>query len=444
MGYGHLRAAKSLADVLGTPIERADQPPFVSRPSEQRLWSAVRAAHEGLSRLSRLPFGVGDRMRRTLDAITAIEDLHVTANHHAPDASTHLTAGLISRGLGRGLVEILRRHHGPLLTTYYLPALIADAAGLDDVFCVVTDADVHRVWVAHEPDRSRIRYFAPSRRVVKRLEAYGVARERIEYTGFPLPHELVGGEDLVEARAHLTRRLVRLDPHRLFLDAQRAEIERMIGTLPREHAGEPPLLTYAVGGAGAQAHLVDAFLPSIASLVLRGKLRVALVAGTRREVAETFMNAIDRAGLRAQVDRSVEVLLEDAFDAYYGAFNRLLARTDILWSKPSEVSFYGALGLPIVIAPPLGSHERYNRRWLREQGVGLKQRSPRVAAGWLTEWIEDGTLASAAWSGFARMPKTGTYAIARAVRPGRADTGREPHADPCTRTPLSPRHTARA
>mgnify|MGYP006200480153 CR=1 FL=1 len=42
--------------------------------------------------------------------------------------------------------------------------------------------------------------------------------------------------------------------------------------------------------------------------------------------------------------------------------------------KPSEMSFYSGLGLPCIIAPPVGAHERYNRRWLREQGVGLKQR----------------------------------------------------------------------
>ena len=46
----------------------------------------------------------------------------------------------------------------------------------------------------------------------------------------------------------------------------------------------------------------------------------------------------------------VEVLQEPDFDSYYEAMNALLARTDVLWTKPSELTFYAALGLPIVRA----------------------------------------------------------------------------------------------
>jgi len=93
----------------------------------------------------------------------------------------------------------------------------------------------------------------------------------------------------------------------------------------------------------------------------------------------------------------------------------VLSDADVLWTKPSEMSFYAALGLPCIVAPPVGAHERYNRRWLREQGVGLKQRRPDYALGWLEEWLDDGTLAAAAWSGFMRLPRRGTERIVRAV-----------------------------
>jgi hypothetical protein len=92
----------------------------------------------------------------------------------------------------------------------------------------------------------------------------------------------------------------------------------------------------------------------------------------------------------------------------------------VLWTKPSELSFYPALGFACILSRPLGSHERYNRRWLREHGVGLKQQRLDHAQGWLEEWLEDGTLAAAAWSGFVRLPKHGTERIAERVQLGDA------------------------
>jgi len=87
----------------------------------------------------------------------------------------------------------------------------------------------------------------------------------------------------------------------------------------------------------------------------------------------------------------------------------------VLWTKPSEMTFYGALGLPLVLAPPVGVHERYNRRWAREGGAGLKQREARFASEWIGDWLADGLLASAAWAGYMRLPKFGLYRILEAV-----------------------------
>jgi hypothetical protein len=92
----------------------------------------------------------------------------------------------------------------------------------------------------------------------------------------------------------------------------------------------------------------------------------------------------------------------------------LLAEADILWTKPSEMTFFAALGLPLVLAPAVGAQESYNRRWAVESGAGLAQRDPRFAGEWLAEWLADGTLAGAAWNGFTRLPKRGLFRILRA------------------------------
>ena len=112
---------------------------------------------------------------------------------------------------------------------------------------------------------------------------------------------------------------------------------------------------------------------------------------------------------------AVEVLYEPELDRYLDRMNELLARTDVLWTKPSELTFYAALGLPLVCGAPVGVHERHNRRWVREAGAGVKERDPRFAAEWLSDMLADGTFAAAAWAGFTRLPKFGLHRILEAV-----------------------------
>ena len=408
MGYGHLRAALPLADLLGVPITEVDRPP-VARIDERRLWQTARSLYEGASRGSRLPI-VGPLFRRILDGVTAIEPLHPYRDQSAPTRQVRTLDGLVRGGLGRGLAEHVDRSGTTLLTTYFSAALSVAHHGDAPIDCVVTDADISRAWAPPDPASSRIRYLVPSRRALRRLRAYGVPAERIRFTGFPLPDELVGGPDMGALRQSLAARLVRLDRDGSFIGSRRREVEFLLGPLPIHLRGEPPTITFAVGGAGAQAELAGVFLPGLAPLVRDHRLRIALVAGTRSDVAATLSRALERAGLADCPD--AELLHDADFRSYYHRFNALLARTDVLWTKPSELVFYGALGLPLLLSQSVGVHETYNRRWARERGAGLKQRDARHAHHWLTEWLDDGVLAAAAWAGHALMPSAGAYRIA--------------------------------
>ena len=117
-------------------------------------------------------------------------------------------------------------------------------------------------------------------------------------------------------------------------------------------------------------------------------------------------------------------------DDYFRACNALLAEADVLWTKPSEMTFFAALGLPLVLAPPVGVQEVYNRRWAIEAGAAVEQRETRAAGDWLAEWLEDGTLAGAAWNGFTRLPTRGLFRILRALErePAIRSEGRSPEA----------------
>jgi len=414
MGYGHMRAAMPLADALGTDVLEVDRAPLVA-PGEERLWSRVRRTYEGVSRLSQVPW-VGAPLRRALEAVTDIPRLHPYRDLSAPTRGVETLDRLVRRRqLGRGLVAELRRTGAPLLTTFYSPAIVADAAGLDRIFCVATDSDLNRIWAPAEPRRSRIHYLVPTRRAGRRLRSYGVPEDRITFTGFPLPDALVGGPSLATLEANLAARVVRLDPAGEFRRSVPEELAHFLGALPRGEEGRPPLLTFAVGGAGAQAGMAAELLPGFRRALEAGSLRICLVAGVRAEVDARFREVVRRAGMEPLLGGALEILLAPTFREYYARFNALLARTDVLWTKPSELTFYGALGIPLVLAPPVGVHERYNRRWARESGAGLKQRDARFASEWFADWLADGGLAAAAWAGYMRLPKFGLYRILEAV-----------------------------
>ncbi|HVI97002.1 MAG TPA: hypothetical protein VM753_23465 [Anaeromyxobacter sp.] len=413
MGYGHLRAATALADAIGAEVLHVDQPP-VAGPDEERLWRRARRAYEAVSRLSQIPI-IGAPLRYVLDALTDIPRLHPYRDLSAPTRGVRTLERLAGRRLGHGLVEYLEASGAPLLTTFYSPAIVADRAGVGRVFCVATDTDLNRIWAPLEPRRTRIQYLVPTRRAARRLRAYGVPEERITFTGFPLPDELVGGPSLAVLKRNLASRLVRLDPSGEFRRSVPEELAHFLGALPAAEEGHPAQLTFAVGGAGAQAGIVAEFLPGFRRALEGGAIRLALVAGVRADVDARFRELVHRAGMEPLVGGPIEILHEPGFRAYYARFNALLARTDVLWTKPSEMTFYGALGLPLVLAPPVGVHERYNRRWAREGGAGLKQREARFASEWIGDWLADGLLASAAWAGYMRLPKFGLYRILEAV-----------------------------
>ncbi|NMC70288.1 MAG: hypothetical protein GYA57_09510 [Myxococcales bacterium] len=414
MGYGHLRAALPLAEALGVEVLHADREPLAG-PEERRLWRRTRKVYETISRLSQVPW-VGAPFRRLLDEATEIPHLFPLRDLSAPNPAVEIHDRLIvRRGLGRGLAARMRETGEPLLTTFYTTAIAADRLGGGTTFCVVTDTDIHRIWAPLDAPGTRITYLTPSQRAGRRLRSYGVPAERIRFTGFPLPHRLLGGRDLPVLRRTLARRLVRLDPDRTFRGYAGSEIAHFLGGLPEEEERRAPHVVFAVGGAGAQAELAREFLPGFRTPLLDGQVRLTLVAGYRRDVEHRFREYVREARLEDALGHGLAILREETLDAYFGAFERLLADADVLWTKPSELVFYGALGLPLVLSPPVGFHERYNRRWILERGAGFRQRTAQHNAERLAERLADGTLAAAAWSGFMHLPKFGLYEILRIV-----------------------------
>ena len=412
MGYGHLRAAQALADAFGVEVTRADLPPFAS-PAGLLLWNLSRRIYEGISRGSQGGL-LAPLWRPALERLTRIEPLDGRDLDRPTHAARHL-ALLADRGFGGGVSRRAEGDGVPLVATFFVPALTADRNGRGPTYCLVTDADLSRAWVPAEPAGSSIRYLAPTRRAKRRLEAYGVAPERATFTGFPLPGELLGGSGLGTLKRNLAARLERLDPSGRFRAENGREIEEHLAGAATGGAPGPLHVTYTVGGAGAQAELARRLLLGLRPLLQAGDLRLSLVAGVRADVAERFAEWTREAGLEGA---PVEVVLEPSLGDYFRRFNRLLAETDLLWTKPSELSFFAALGLPLLVAPPMGSHERFNREWLLEHGAAHDQGEPEKAGERIRNLAADGSLAASAWAGFRRLPNDGLYRIVERVGAG--------------------------
>ena len=407
MGYGHLRAADALATALAAPIVEVDRPPHATE-EEVRVWERLRVFYEALSRgtESRLVGPLVDRLMRRITRIPRMERAERQAGATGP---VRYLARLAREGLCAGFVRGLVESGASLLATFYAPAILADAAGVERVACVVTDADVHRVWVAEDPAASRVRYHVPTGRAARRLRAYGVPADRILRTGFPLPPRLAAPAAL---RRHLANRLARLDPAGAFARTAPPPARACLADADPAAVGLPPLLAFAIGGAGAQRRAAVEWLRALAPSVRAGRVRLALVAGTRRDARDAFQREAAALGMTLGEGPSapVSLLFAETFPDYVRRFDATIAETDVLFTKPSELSFFAALGLPLALTRPIGAQEVANRRWVTRRGAALDAPDPARVAAWLAEAVGTGALAAVAWRGLA-LPADGTDRI---------------------------------
>jgi hypothetical protein len=273
---------------------------------------------------------------------------------------------------------------------------------------------VSRTWAPLEPATSRIIYLVPNKRVKERLMLYGVRPEKIYMTGFPLPKENIGLEDWEFLKLDLKARLEVLDPAGVYRKKYSKLIEAYLCPVSEiDGASRPLTLTFAVGGAGAQRELGALVLKRLKNKIVEGKLRLNLVAGSREDVFRYYEDVLKKVYLHNH--ENVNLIYNPDKLKNFAAFNQALRTTDILWTKPSELSFYSGLGLPIIITEPIGSQEEYNRRWLLGIGAGVDSKNPNYVDEWLFDFLDSGWLAEAAMQGYMNGPKMGAYNIENIV-----------------------------
>jgi len=416
MGYGHQRAAYPLKDIAFERILTANNDKIISI-KERKLWENSRNFYEAISRIKSIPI-IGSFLFNIYDKLQQISPFFPFRDQSKPNFASLRLEKLIKKGFGKSLVDYTSKENIPIITTHPFPSLMFDYSN-KRVYSVVTDTDINRAWVSDNPKNSRIIFFAPCKHVVLRLKQYVVPENNIIETGFPLPKENIGEHDEI-VKKDLLARLVNLDPTGIFFQKYKGLLIEQFGLNKnkkfddinrKKFKNHTFTITYAIGGAGAQKEIATDIMSSLGEKIISREIILNIIVGVKLDLRMYFENIAKSIGLEENLGQNINIIF--AFDkkTLFATTNTILRMTDILWTKPSEMSFYTALGLPIIIAPPIGDHENFNKEWLEHLGSGFVQEDPKFAKEWIYYWLQDGRLADAAIHGYMDAPRRGTYNI---------------------------------
>lgn len=410
MGYGHQRAAYPLLDLSAGEIITINN--YDGIPDwEREYWIKTLKSYERISRLKKIP-GIGTFIFWLMDSFQKIKPFYPFRDLSRQTVQQKFYLRSIKAGLGKKLIEELNSTGLPFLTTFFVAAYIAEYYNYKgDIYCIVCDTDVSRAWAPLNPKTSRVKYLAPSEKVKERLMMYGVKSENIIITGFPLPKENIGVQKEI-LENDLARRVIALDKEGKYGEYYDFLSEKY-PLLFADRKNNPVSITFAVGGAGAQKEIGATILRKLSAGIKQGKYRLNLVAGNRPEVKAYFEEQIELNKITES--DGVKIIFSSEKLEYFKIFNICLKETDILWTKPSEISFYCALGLPIIISNPVGSQEDYNREWLISLGAGIDSLNPEYVDEWLPDMLESGQLVRASVDGFLNGEQMGAYNIKKII-----------------------------
>ena len=92
-------------------------------------------------------------------------------------------------------------------------------------------------------------------------------------------------------------------------------------------------------------------LPIFYNKIRKNEININLVAGARNDVYNFFRDIVKNLGLGGHLEKNLKIIFAVEKEDYFKNFNESLRTTDVLWTKPSELVFYAALGIPIIMAP---------------------------------------------------------------------------------------------
>ncbi len=420
MGYGHQRTAFPLRH-LGEIINAND---YLGIPSRDgKIWKETKIFYEFISNFKKTPL-VGNSLFSFFNRFQRIEEFYPKRDLSKPNIALKIIYSLFKKGWGKDLIEKLKAKKSviqaqqtqqkskinlPIISAFFLPALMAEFFNYPgDIYCVICDVDISRPCAALNPRQSKIKYFVPTERTAERLKSYGVKNENIFLTGYPLPKENIGSSRMEILKEDLKERILNLAPQKKFFKKYQSLLKNELGDLPNK-SNRNLTLCFSIGGAGAQKEMAIKVLESLKKEIEEKKLKLILSIGIKKETEKFFKKKIEI--LFKETPENLEIIYQEKIEDYFKDFNKALRKTDILITKPSELSFYSALGLPVLILPPIGYHEEFNKDWLIKNGFGIEIENLKYIKEWLFDFLNYGFLAEAAFRGYLEGEKLGIFKI---------------------------------
>lgn len=320
-GAGHTRAAEAIkATALQSPPDRAVIVTHVD------VLTLVSASFRAL---------YGDFYLRLVERHPALWSylFHVTDRtpRDAPFSKVRRAIERLNTRKLRECLDDVKPDH--IVCTHFLPAeVLAHEIGRGrvkaPVWVVVTDFDVHRLWL--QPHMRG--YFAASDEVAFRLRARGIEATSIAVTGIPVMPVFESSID-------------------------RAEAARSVGL---DSTKPTLLLTSGGAGVGGGAPMLERLL------AIRDDLQVIALAGKNRRLLEGYRHVATRVGPRVR-----PIGFSDEME-------RLMAASDVVVTKPGglTVSECIAMQVPMVVISPIPGQEERNADFLLEHGLAVKALDP--------------------------------------------------------------------
>ena len=265
--------------------------------------------------------------------------LYDASSKAPPDAFSQKLRRGVERLSTRALMkEIAAFAPDAVVCTHFLPAeLLARKTQRGHfstpVWVQVTDFDLHGMWVQLEVAG----YFAANDEVKFRLQARGIAPERVHVTGIPIMPQFSRKPD----RAACARELgVAASKCTVLLMGGGAGVGGLDEVAER-------LLASEIGDRGVDA------ISDFQLIVLAGKNQKALAALTK-------LSAKHPARLFPQ--------------GFTNKVERIMACADVMITKPGGLTTSEALalGLPMIVHSPIPGQEEHNADYLLEEGAALK------------------------------------------------------------------------
>src|SRR6185369_6614314 len=234
----------------------------------------------------------------------------------------------------RPFVKLLRTYQPDLIVcTHFLPAEIVSWLKAKERLSsrqviIVTDFDVHAMWLVHHYER----YFVALEEARVYLEALGIPPEKITVSGIPIDPIFAIKKDKLEMRA--------------------------------KHGLEPDRTTILLSAGGFGVGSVDALVHSVLSLKQRAQ--VVAICGRNEELKDRLTK------LAARSNRDRNVLLKPF--GYTKEMDELMTASDLVLGKPGGLTTSEALakGLVFVIVNPIPGQEERNSDHLLEGAAAIR------------------------------------------------------------------------